>query len=123
MWIRTPVPVESLPDFLPDGDRFFYMAGLRNQKNRVYIGSLSSSESTLLIETNSRVLHASPDHVMYVRERTLLAHHFDDRTGRLEGDASPVAQNVDYFSPIGIAGFSVSSNGVWPVTQATAPHS
>jgi Tol biopolymer transport system component len=49
---------------------------------------------------------------MYVRERTLLAHRFDDRAGRLEGDASPVAQNVDYFSPIGIAGFSVSSNGV-----------
>jgi hypothetical protein len=101
-----------LPEFLPDGDRFFYLAGLRNQKNRVYIGSLSSSESTFLIETNSRVAHASPGYVMYVRERTLLAHHFDDRTGRLEGDASPVAQNVDYFSPIGIAGFSVSSNGV-----------
>jgi len=101
-----------LPDFLLDGDRFFYMAGVRNQKNRVYIGSLSSSESTLLIETNSRVVHAPPDHVMYVRERTLLAHRFDDRTGHLEGDASPIAENVDYFSPIGIAGFSVSSTGV-----------
>jgi Tol biopolymer transport system component/predicted Ser/Thr protein kinase len=101
-----------LPDFLPDGDRFFYGAGVRSQKNRVYIGSLSSSESTLLIETNSRMVHALPGHVMYVRERTLLAQRFDDRSGRLEGDASPIAENVDYFSPIGIAGFSVSSTGV-----------
>jgi Tol biopolymer transport system component/predicted Ser/Thr protein kinase len=101
-----------LPEFLPDGNRFFYGAGVRSQKNRVYIGSLSSSESTLLIETNSRMVHASPGHVMYVRERTLLAQRFDDRSGRLEGDASPIAENVDYFSPIGIAGFSVSSTGV-----------
>ena len=47
-----------------------------------------------------------------VRERTLLAQRFDDRSGRLEGDASPIAENVDYYSPIGIAGFSVSSTGV-----------
>jgi Tol biopolymer transport system component/predicted Ser/Thr protein kinase len=115
--IRTPDTSKGeaallLPNFLPDGDRFFYMAGVGNQKNRVYIGSLSSPQSTLVIETNSRILPAPPDHVMYVRERTLLAHRFDDRTGRLEGDASPIAENVDYFSPIGIAGFSVSSNGV-----------
>jgi eukaryotic-like serine/threonine-protein kinase len=49
---------------------------------------------------------------MYVRERTLLAQRFDDRAGRLEGDPLPIAENVDYFSPVGIAGFSVSSNGV-----------
>ncbi len=102
-----------LPEFLPDGDRFFYMAGVKNQAgNRLYLGSLSSPESTLLTQVNSRLVHASPGHVMYVRERTLLAQRFDDRAGRLEGDASPVAENVDYFSPIGIAGFSVSSNGV-----------
>ena len=49
---------------------------------------------------------------MYIRERTLLAQRFDDRAGRIEADVSPVAENVDYFSPIGIAAFSVSSNGV-----------
>ncbi len=116
--IRTPDESRDedgvlFPEFLPDGDRFFYMAGVKNQKgNRVYIGSLSSPESTLLTQANSRLAHASPGHVMYVRERTLLAQRFDDRAGRLEGDASPVAENVDYFSPIGIAGFSVSSTGV-----------
>jgi eukaryotic-like serine/threonine-protein kinase len=102
-----------LPEFLPDGERFFYLAGVKNQVgNRIYIGSLSSPESTFLTQVNSRLVHASPGHVMYVRERTLLAQRFDDRAGRLESDASPVAENVDYFSPIGIAGFSVSSNGV-----------
>jgi Tol biopolymer transport system component len=102
-----------LPEFLPDGDRFFYMAGVKNQAgNRLYLGSLSSPESTLLTQVNSRLVHAAPGHVMYVRERTLLAQRFDERAGRLEGDASPVAENVDYFSPIGIAGFSVSANGV-----------
>ncbi len=101
------------PEFLPDGDRFFYLAGVKNHAgNRLYLGSLSSPESTFLTQANSRLVHASPSHVMYVRERTLLAQRFDERAGRLEGDASPVAENVDYFSPVGIAGFSVSSNGV-----------
>jgi Tol biopolymer transport system component len=116
--IRKPDPSQDedgvlFPEFLPDGDRFFYMAGVKNHVgNRVYLGSLSSPESTFLTQVNSRLVHASPGHVMYVRERTLLAQRFDERAGRLEGDASPVAENVDYFSPIGIAGFSVSSNGV-----------
>ena len=103
----------GFPEFLPDGDRFFYIAVVKDQGgNRVYLGSLSSPESTFLTQGNSRLVHASPGHVMYVRERTLLAQRFDDRAGRLEGDVAPVAENVDYFSPIGIAAFSVSSNGV-----------
>jgi eukaryotic-like serine/threonine-protein kinase len=102
-----------LPEFLADGERFLYLAGVKNQKgSRVYVGSLSSPENTLLTQVNSRMVPAPPGHVMYVRERTLLAQRFDDRSGRLEGDASPIAENVDYFSPIGIAGFSVSSTGV-----------
>jgi len=103
----------GFPDFLPDGDRFFYLAVVRNQgDDHVYLGSLSSPESTLLAQMNSRLVHASPGHVMYVRERTLLAQRFDDRAGRLEGDVAPVAENVDFLSSLGIAGFSVSSNGV-----------
>jgi Tol biopolymer transport system component/predicted Ser/Thr protein kinase len=101
------------PEFLPDGDRFFYMAGVKNQKgNRIYIGSLSASESTLLAQLNSRLMYASPGRVMYVRERTLLAQRFDERNRRLEGDAIPVAEGVDFFNPIGLAGFSLSRNGV-----------
>ena len=48
---RSESPITSrdedgvvLPEFLPDGDRFFYLAGVKNQKgNRVYLGSLSSA--------------------------------------------------------------------------------
>jgi Tol biopolymer transport system component/predicted Ser/Thr protein kinase len=116
--VRKPDPSQDedgvvFPEFLPDGDRFFYLAGVKSQKgNRVYLGSLSSPRSTFLTQVNSRLVPASPGHVMYIRERTLLAQRFDDRAGRIEGDASPVAENVDYFSPVGVAGFSVSANGV-----------
>ena len=80
--------------------------------HHIYLGSLSSRESTLVTEVNSRLVPAAPGHVMFVRERTLLAQRFDDRSGRLEGDVTPVAERVDYFAPIGVAGFSTSSNGV-----------
>ena len=66
------------PEFLPDGDRFLYVGGVKNQKgNRAYLGSLSSPESTFLTQVNSRLVHAAPSHGMYVRERTRLAHRFD----------------------------------------------
>ncbi len=102
-----------LPEFLPDGDRFFYLAGVRSQKAIVSTSVRSVPPRARSSSKQTRqMVHASPGHVMYVRERTLLAQRFDDRSGRLEGDASPIAENVDYFSPIGIAGFSVSSTGV-----------
>jgi Tol biopolymer transport system component len=116
--IRKPDPSKNeggllFPEFLSDGDRFFYLAGVNaHTGNRIYLGSLSSPDSTLLIQVNSRLIPAAPGYVMYVRDRTLLAQRFDDRSGRLEGDAIPVAERVDYFGPIGVAGFSVSSNGV-----------
>lgn len=61
---------------------------------------------------------------MFIRERTLLAQRFDERTGRLEGDPSPIADNVDYFSPIGLAGVSVSWNVAgWQTTRRRPPRS
>src|SRR5262249_36261772 len=44
--------------------------------------------------------------------RALLAQRFDHRSARLSDDVSPIAEHVDYFRPIGIAGMSVSTAGV-----------
>jgi Tol biopolymer transport system component/predicted Ser/Thr protein kinase len=101
------------PGFLPDGDRFLYMAGVKGFKgNRIYIGSLGSPKTTFLMQANSRVLYSPPGFLLYVRDRTLLAQRFDYQSSRLIDEISPIAERIDYFAPIGIASMSVSSTGV-----------
>jgi Tol biopolymer transport system component len=100
------------PHFLPDGRRFLYTATDTNFRNRVYLGSTDSSSSALLMQVNSRVEYAAPGYLLFVRDRTLLAQHFDERAAVLQGDAFPVAERLQYFPPLGLAPFSASSTGV-----------
>jgi hypothetical protein len=49
----------------------------------VYLGSLDSSESTLVLpEIRSRVEYAPPGYLLYVREGNLMAQRFDAPTCR-----------------------------------------
>jgi len=101
------------PEFLPDGDRYLYMSGVKGfTGNRVYVRSLSKSTSTFLLKANSRVMYAAPGFLLYLRDRTLLAHRFNPQAATLVDDVSPIAEHVDVFSPIGIAAMSVSRTGV-----------
>src|SRR4029079_7416073 len=94
------------PHFLPDGRRFLYTATDTNFRNRVYLGSTDSSSSALLMQVNSRVEYAAPGYLLFVRDRTLLAQRFDERAAVLQGDAFPVAEQLQYFPPLGLAPFS-----------------
>src|SRR5262249_12534994 len=51
-------------------------------------------------------------HLLYQRDGTLLAQPFDEKTGRLTGEAGPIADDVDRTTANGRAAFSASQTGV-----------
>jgi Tol biopolymer transport system component len=104
------------PWFLPDGKHFLYLAtsapGLMSTHTAaVYVASLDSRERKLVLRAASNVAYAE-GHLLYLRERTLMAQPFDTRRLETTGDAFPLAEQIQ-FDPAGNQGvFSVSRNGV-----------
>ncbi len=103
-------------EFLPDGRHFLYMAGthaggMKSAANAIYVGSLDSKDRTLLLQARSNVSYAS-GHLLYMRERVLLAQPFDAGHLRLTGDPVPVAGGVLYDQNFFRGAFSASRNGV-----------
>ncbi|HKD11409.1 MAG TPA: protein kinase [Thermoanaerobaculia bacterium] len=103
------------PTFLPDGRRFLYMAanltGSSNDPaNAIRIGSLDGKEDRVVVPALSNPRFAS-GHLLYGRERTLLAQRLDDRLQPV-GDPVPIAQRVAGFGWVGFSWFTVSDTGL-----------
>ena len=103
------------PWFLPDGRHFLYVAlsfsgGL--DRNKIFAGSLDGNEKKLVVLANSPVMYAPSGHILFVRDRTLMAQPFDAKRLQVVGDAQPIAGDVQYFSNTSSATFAVSDGGV-----------
>lgn len=104
------------PHFLPDGRHFLFVA-LRyaptsaSESHSVCLGSLDSSETEVLFQANSLVAYTAPGYLLFVRDGVLLAQPFDPIGLKVAGEARPVAEQIDYFKPTGLAAFSASQNG------------
>jgi serine/threonine protein kinase/Tol biopolymer transport system component len=98
------------PEFLPDGRHFVYMARRGGQPEDwdVFVGSLDSEERRLLPGIHAGVRYSPSGHLLFIRDRTLMAHPFDLNRLELTGEAFPVAERV-------MTGprppFSISTNG------------
>ena len=103
------------PVFLPDGRRFLYLAQTNMggyEKNGIFTASLDGGERKLLFNANSNVVYAPPGHLLFYRERTLLARPFDPKSLRFSEEAFPVAEDVQYFANFAHAVFSASDQGL-----------
>jgi len=102
------------PSFLPDGRHFLYFADGANPENvGIYVGSLDSKDSKLVLRsTSSSVLYSPPGYLLFVRAGTLLAQAFDADRLELKGEAVPIAEGVQFFQVNGRAVVAVSGNGV-----------
>jgi eukaryotic-like serine/threonine-protein kinase len=102
------------PSFLPDGRHFFY----RVATGGIYVGSLDSPERMLIIKDpdNNNVLY-SQGHLLFLRDRTLMAQPFDVNRLALTGEPVPVAEQIQTtgFPPSAI--FSVSGQASSPISQ------
>jgi len=99
------------PAFLPDGKHFLYMS-IRPGDDALLVGSVEPGfEPVELLAASSRVLFAPPDHLLYVRDETLVAQPFDPDALKLRGEPVPLAEEVGA-TGVGLANFSASANGV-----------
>ena len=101
--------------FLPDGRHFLYMAGTHlaartSDANAIYLADLGGEPARLLLNARSNVAYAA-GHLIYVRERSLLAEPFDTRKLEISGAPFPLAPSVDYDSGYFRATFGVSDEG------------
>jgi eukaryotic-like serine/threonine-protein kinase len=100
------------PLFLPDGRHFLFMAGRSvAERSGVFISSLDSKENRrILPDTSSAVLAAGM--LLFIRENTLVAQHFDIASGRLTGGVIPIAGGVTKTSNLNYAPISASDTGL-----------
>jgi hypothetical protein len=103
------------PQFLPDGRRFVYNL-VGREDSGIYVGSLDAAGHTLLLPFTDRsdvgvsTLAYTPGYLLYVHNETLLAQPMDAGSGRLSGQAVPIAEGIAKVGP-GSAAFSVSATG------------
>jgi len=97
------------PQFLPDGSHFLYYAsGGPPRQAGMRLGSLDPKESAQVLPIHTPATYTEgPDgsgYLLYIRDRTLLAHPFDAKRLELSGEPFIVIEPV--------RSFSVSENGV-----------
>lgn len=99
------------PIFLPDGRRFLFL-GCSNDRSKsaIYLASLDSQTRTRLIDVYSQPDYA-PGFLLYQRGGAVMAHPFDEKQGRLTGDAVAIAEGVDTDTINARASFAASANG------------
>ena len=98
------------PAFLPDGRHFLYYAF---GADTVSVASLDSHERTLVIKNPGSVnVRYAQDHLLFLRETTLMAQPFDVRGLALTGEPVPVAEQIATTGTPPNALFSVSDTGV-----------
>src|SRR5207248_3106556 len=97
------------PIFLPDGRRFIYSAQSSDaSKSALYVASLDAPARTHFIDGLSFVAYAQ-GYLFFQRNGTLMAQPFDEKAGRLTGDAAPVIESVQTNLGNGRVAFSVSA--------------
>jgi serine/threonine protein kinase len=103
------------PYFLPDGRRFLYFSGshstgAQSELDAIFVGSLDGTKPKLLVNARSNPVYAA-GHLLFVRQKTLLAQRFDPKSVELTRESFPIVENVQddpgFFSAV----FSVSDQG------------
>ncbi len=102
------------PQFLPDGRHFTYFVTSPNAQHAgVYVGALDSNEKVRLLDGQaSAPIYSPTGHLLFVRERVLIAQAFDASTLTLKGQ--PVSLAADISGPTLFDGgtISASANGL-----------
>lgn len=118
----TPVPVTTVgtnewrhtfPYWLADGEHFLYLAlAVGSIERNVVRASTRSAERTVVVRGALKAEAVGSDRLVFAREGRLLSQRMDPKSGTVLGDATPVASDLECFTPTGHAEFSTSQNGV-----------
>jgi serine/threonine protein kinase len=98
------------PQFLPDGRRFLYRVRGTPDADGVYVGQLDGKlEARRLLDSVTGAVYALSGHLLFVRQRTLLAQRFDPVGLRLSGNPFRVTEDSTDCACLGL---SVSETGL-----------
>jgi hypothetical protein len=108
------------PSFLPDGQRFLYLAWSGEAANRaVFVGKLDSKDRTKLMAAESNAIYAEPGYIVFHRESSLLAQPFDPKKQAFTGKEVHIADEVASNPAKGQGYFDVSQAGSLLYFQGT----
>jgi len=122
----TPTPV-TIPDraqgedshrwpvFLPDGIHYLFLAvnlSGRKELYTVFVGSLNSNEKRLVTRARANAAYAAPGFLLFYRDQTLFAQHFDSKKFELSGQPTPILNDVQYLPRIAKAVFAATDAGL-----------
>jgi serine/threonine protein kinase len=100
------------PRFLPDGRQIIFLArGNTPKESSLLVTDLEDRSTRDVVTTETQAEYAS-DHLLFVRERALMAQPFDPAAVQLEGEAAPLAEDVMVIQGAALASFSISQTGV-----------
>jgi len=126
-WGGTPVqinvPEQALkedsnrwPVFLPDGIHYLYSAvnlsSSRKEPHSIYMGSLNSNEKRFVVKAKGNTAFTAPGNLLFYRDETLFAQHFDTKKFELTGEPVPIVTDVQFFPRIAKAVFAASNTGL-----------
>ncbi len=102
------------PSFLPDGKHFLFLAqsvSSERRRGRIHAGNLGTNDRKEILITDSPALISASGHLLFVRDRSLLAQPFDADGLVLTGEAFPIADRVQYVPSTTWGAFTVAKNG------------
>jgi Tol biopolymer transport system component len=78
----------------------------------VFVGDTESDRRELLFSGSTNAVYSAPGYVLFARDQTLMAQPFDAARLRLTGEASPIAEHVDYSATTIQGQFAASQTGL-----------
>ena len=103
------------PIFLPDGIHYLYSAinlSGRRDLYSIFVGSLNSNEKRLVVRAKGNAAFAAPGYLLFYRDQTLFAQHFDTKKFELTAEPVPLLTDVQFFPRISQAVFATSNTGL-----------
>lgn len=102
------------PYFLPDGDRFVFLARSTSEgKQGLYLGSLKGGKARFLVSTNSTAIAVRPGYLLYQQDRQLRVQRFSLESAEVQGEAIPFNGAEVGFDPLNLQGrVAASETGV-----------
>ena len=112
---KTKHSTHRWPWFLPDGKHFIFLANSHTggdpKQNGIYFASVDSTETRLVLATDSAAQYAS-GYLLYRADTALVAQPFDPHSGTLSGSQVPLVNSIRDDVGVWRSIFAVSQNGL-----------
>jgi len=98
---------ESDPAMLPDGKHVLIVVTDKNQRGRIELRSLISSEAKLVLDDARQPAYAD-GFLFFIRNQKIFAQPFDAGSGKVSGTATPL-EDADWYSVVGPSAMAFQS--------------